>query len=238
VFEVRDLVVTYPGPLPVRAVDGLSLAVAPGECLGILGESGSGKSSLAKAALGLVPEAGVEGAIRMGDLDLASLDEDGWRAVRWRRIALSFQSTASLNPVLRVGLQVAEPLRVHMGMERDPADRRAAELLAEVGLGDWAWARYPGELSGGQRRLVLLAMALACRPEVAVLDEPTAGLDPATRNRVLDLLGRIRAESGTAMVVMSHDADALEAVADRVAAPFGPGSRCCSGTRSRPCPPE
>ena len=217
VLDVRDLVVTYPGPPAVRAVDGVSLAVAARECLGILGESGSGKSTLAKAALGLVPEAAVEGSIRVGDVDLSTLDEEGWRSVRWRRISLSFQSTASLNPVLRVGLQVAEPLRAHLGMDRDAAERRSVQLLADVGLGDWACARYPGELSGGQRRLVLLAMAMACEPEVAVLDEPTAGLDPATRNRVLELLCRVRAQSGTALVVMSHDADALEAVADRVA---------------------
>ena len=238
-LEVRDLVVTYPGPPGVRAVDGLSIDLAPGECLGILGESGSGKSTLAKAALGLVPEAVVEGAIRMGDLDLSSLDEDGWRSVRWRRIALGFQSTASLNPVLRVGGQVAEPLRVHLAMDGDAADRRAAQLLAEVGLGDWAMARYPRELSGGQRRLVLLAMALACRPEVVLLDEPTAGLDPSTRNRVLELLARVREESGTALLVMSHDADALEAVADRVGvlyrgwlAELGPGRQVLADPRN------
>ncbi len=239
VLEVRDLVVTYPGPPAVRAVDGLSIDLAPSECLGILGESGSGKSTFAKAALGLVPEAVVEGGIRMGDLDLSSLDEDGWRSVRWRRIALSFQSTASLNPVLRVGLQVTEPLRVHLGMDGDAADRRAGQLLSEVGLGEWALARYPRELSGGQRRLALLAMALACRPEVVLLDEPTAGLDPATRNRVLELLCRVRAESGTALVVMSHDADALEAVADRVGvlyrgwlAELGPGHQVLADPRN------
>ncbi len=217
VLDVADLAVTYDGPPPVRAVDGLSLSIAAGECLGVLGESGSGKSTFARAVLGLVTGAQVEGRIRLGDVDLRALDEKGWRAVRWARIALSFQSTASLNPVLRVGVQVAEPLQVHLGMDGDRAERRVDELLSDVGLGPWAASRYPRELSGGQRRLVLLAMALACRPEVVVLDEPTAGLDPATRNHVLELLCRIRDETGMALVVMSHDADALEAVADRVA---------------------
>lgn len=239
VLEVGDLMVTYPGPPAVRALDGISLAVGPGECLGILGESGSGKSTLARAVLGLLPEAQVSGRMLMGDLDLFSLDEAGWREVRWRRIALSFQSTASLNPVLRVGMQLAEPLRIHLGMGHDQAERRAAELLGEVGLGAWAARRYPHQLSGGQRRLVVVAMALACRPEVVVLDEPTAGLDPATRTRVLELLGRIRAERGTALVVMSHDADALEAVADRVAvlyrgwlAEIGPGPQVLGDPRN------
>ena len=212
-----DLVVTYPGPPPVRAVDGVSFSAAPGECLGLLGESGSGKSTLGRAVLGLAPEATVAGGVNLGGLDLLSLDEEGWRDVRWRRIALGFQSTSALNPVLRVGQQLAEPLRVHLDLSRHEANARADELLTEVSLGPWAAERFPRELSGGQRRLVLLAMALACRPEVAILDEPTAGLDPATRNLVLDLLARIRDTSGTTLVVLSHDADALEMLADRVA---------------------
>ncbi len=201
----------------MRAVGGISLSVGPGECLGVLGESGSGKSTFARAVLGLTPEATVEGSVTLGDLDLRSLDEKAWRAVRWRRISLSFQSTSALNPVLRIGLQMAEPLRVHLDLDRDAARRRSEELLGEVGLGPWATERYPGELSGGQRRLVLLAMALSCRPDIAILDEPTAGLDPTTRNLVIDLLCRIRQASGTSLVVLSHDADALEMLADRVA---------------------
>jgi peptide/nickel transport system ATP-binding protein len=238
-LEVRDLVVTYPGPPPVRAVGGITLSVAPGECLGVLGESGSGKSTMARALLGLAPEAAVEGTVRLGETELHALDEDAWRAVRWKRISLSFQSTSALNPVLRCGLQVAEPLRVHLGMHHDAAGRRSEELLTEVGLGPWEAERYPSELSGGQRRLVLLAMALACRPDIAILDEPTAGLDPSTRNRVIALLRRVREETGTALVVLSHDADALEMLADRVAvlyrgwlAEIGPGRQVLSDPRN------
>jgi peptide/nickel transport system ATP-binding protein len=216
-LDIVELKVTYPGPPPVRAVDGVSLSVGRGEVLGILGESGSGKSTLAKAVLGLTSDARVEGRIRLGDREVVGLDEKAWRELRWRRISLAFQSTASLNPVLRVGAQITEPLKVHLGMNDHESERRSVELLSDVGLGEWAASRYPRELSGGQRRLVLLAMALACRPDVAVLDEPTAGLDPSTRNHVLDLLGRVRRETGMALIVMSHDADALEAVADRVA---------------------
>ena len=238
-LEVTELAVTYPGPPPVRAVDGISFSVARGECLGILGESGSGKSTLARAALGLLEGATVAGGIRLGDVDLVSLDEEAWRAVRWARIAMSFQSTASLNPVLTVGLQLAEPLRTHLDMSHEESGRRADELLTDVGLGPWAADRHPHELSGGQRRLVLLAMALACKPDVLVLDEPTAGLDAATRNAVLDLLCRVREATGSAVVVMSHDADALDAIADRVAvlyrgwlAEIGPGPQVLSDPRN------
>ncbi len=238
-LEVRDLVVTYPGPPPVRAVGGISLSVAPGECLGVLGESGSGKSTMARAVLGLASEATVEGTVRLGGTELHSLDENAWREVRWKRISLSFQSTSALNPVLRCGLQIAEPLRAHLGMHHDAAARRSEEMLTDVGLGPWAAERYPSELSGGQRRLVLLAMALACRPDVAILDEPTAGLDPATRNLVIALLRRVREGTGTALVVLSHDADALEMLADRVAvlyrgwlAELGPGHQVLTDPRN------
>ncbi len=216
-LTVSGLRVTYPGPPPTRAIDDLTLQVAPGECLGILGESGSGKSTLGRAMLGLASDAWVEGQLHLGDVDLGALDEDGWRQVRWRRIALAMQSAASLNPVLTIGIQLAEPQQVHLKRGRSDADVRSVEVLTEVGLGAWALARHPRELSGGQRRLVLLAMALVCDPEVVVLDEPTAGLDPATRNQALKVLSRVRDDLGRALVVMSHDADALDQVATHVA---------------------
>jgi len=238
-LQVEGLRVTYQGPAPVRAVDDVSFAVGPGECLGVMGESGSGKSTLAKALLGLVDEAVLQGRLSLGDLDLGGLDEDGWRPVRWRRIALSFQSTTALNPVLRVGDQIAEPLEVHLGMKGKEAGGRAGELLDEVGLGALHASRYPNELSGGQRRLALLAMSMACEPEVLILDEPTVGLDPLTRAHVLEVLGRLRSAGRTAMIVLSHDADALELLADRVmvlyrgwVAEAGPAATVLKGPRS------
>ncbi|HEX3426013.1 MAG TPA: ABC transporter ATP-binding protein [Acidimicrobiales bacterium] len=216
-IEIRGLRVTYRGPPEVRAIDDVTLTVAPGQCLGVLGESGSGKSSLALALLGLVDGATVDGELRLGDVDLGRLDEDSWAEVRWRRIALAFQSTASLNPVLRVATQLGEPLRVHLGLDRVEVDQRVSALLARVGLGDWAGARYPVELSGGQRRLVLLAMALACHPEVLILDEPTAGLDPITREKVLSVIAEARDEGDQAVILLGHDVDAVQAVATTVA---------------------
>lgn len=215
-LDVKDLRVIYPGPPPVQALDGISLSIAPGECLGILGESGSGKSTLARVLLGLEPQAHVEGALQLGDLNLGALDESGWRAVRWKKISLAMQSTASLNPVLRVGDQLAEPLKIHLGMERQPAGRRIVDVLEEVGLGGWVVERFPRELSGGQRRLVLLAMALVCDPEVLLLDEPTAGLDGVTRAHVLKLLTRLRTEKEKSLLFLSHDVRAVQGIADRV----------------------
>jgi peptide/nickel transport system ATP-binding protein len=215
-LEIRDLRVTYRGHAPVRAVDDLTLEVHPGECLGVLGESGSGKSSLARALLGLTPEADVSGSVRHGAVDLTALDEPGWRDVRWTQVALVFQSTSALNPVLSVGRQITEPMLVHLGMREQDARLRATHLLEQVGLwGDIA-DRHPGELSGGQRRLCLIAMALACDPGIIVLDEPTAGLDVLLRRTILDLLARLRGE-GRTLLMFTHDVDALRGLADRVA---------------------
>lgn len=216
-LHVTGLRVTYPGPPAVQAVDGLSFTVEPGRCLGVLGESGSGKSTMARALLGLTTGARVEGTLALGDLDLSSLDEAGWNAVRWKRIAMSYQSLSSLNPVLRVGTQLEEPLELHLGLDRRAAAQRVADLLDAVGLGDWAAERYPSELSGGQRRLVLLASALSCEPDVLLLDEPTAGLDGVTRVRVQDLLRGVRDAGRTAIVLLGHDVDAMEALATDMA---------------------
>jgi peptide/nickel transport system ATP-binding protein len=214
-LRVQNLKVTYTGPPPVRAVDGLDLSVAGGECLGVLGESGSGKSSLARAMLGLCSEATVTGSIQLGDIDLDCLDEKGWQRIRWNRLALVFQSTASLNPVLRIGQQIAESLAVHTRLGDRAIRARIDDLLVRVGLGDWAADRYPRELSGGQRRLCLMAMALACDPDVIILDEPTAGLDPLRREQVLDLLAGLR-DAGHTLLMFTHDVASLQIVADRV----------------------
>lgn len=216
-LRIERLRVAYPGPPPVRALDDLSLTVRPGECLGILGESGSGKTTLAMALLGLLPDVEIGGSIHLGDLDMRGLDEKAWRTVRWKRIALGFQSPAALNPVLRVGAQLTEPLRIHLGTHESEARGRATKMLDDVGLGEWAMSRYPGELSGGQKRLVLIGMALVCDPDVIILDEPTAGLDPATRARVVELLSGLRRSRDRMLVIVSHDPEALQTLSDHVA---------------------
>ncbi len=143
--------------------------------------------------LGLASDAAVEGSVRLGELDLRSLDEDAWRSVRSKRISMSFQSTTALNPVLRCGLQVAEPLRVHLGKSQDASARRTDELLTDVGLGPWAAERYPSELSGGQRRLVLRTRT--GRPRVGV---PAGEQRPSPLVRVpTSPCGRERRVAGT-----------------------------------------
>jgi peptide/nickel transport system ATP-binding protein len=230
-LRVRDLEVTYRGDTPVYAVDGVSFDVHAGECLSLIGESGSGKSSIARSLIGLAAEADVKGSIRLGDVDLMGLDEAGWRAHRWRDLSLVFQSTSALNPALTVGNQITEPLTVSENMARADARARARARLTMLGLADDVFDRFPSELSGGQRRLALLAIALIRDPELIVLDEPTAGLDPITKGQVIELLDRMRTEEHRAMLLLTHDIDAARRLADRTAvlyrgrlAEIGPGS--------------
>jgi peptide/nickel transport system ATP-binding protein len=216
-LAIDDLSITYHGPPPVFALDEVSFSLAAGESLGVLGESGSGKSTLARALLGLSDEADVTGTIIHDGVALHELDEAGWRQHRWGRIALVFQTTTALNPTLTVGAQLAETLTESNGTRRRAACAAAEAMLERVGLDAEVMDRYPAELSGGRRRLALLAMALMRDPDLLVLDEPTAGLDPMTRRHVLGLLADLRSDPARSMIVLTHDVDSLRVLADRVA---------------------
>lgn len=216
-LEVRDLAVTYHGPPPVYALDGVSFDLAPGQSLGVLGESGSGKSTLSRALLGLADEADVAGRVVHEGTVLTDLDEDGWRDHRWGRVALVFQSTTALNPALTIGAQLAETLIEGEGASKRQARVAVADMVEQIGLAPDVVDRHPAELSGGRRRLALLAMALMRDPDLLVLDEPTAGLDPLTREHVLGLLSERRADPDRSLLVLTHDVDSLRALADRVA---------------------
>ncbi|MGQ9717367.1 MAG: dipeptide ABC transporter ATP-binding protein [Anaerolineae bacterium] len=208
------------GPI-VRAVDGVSFDLAAGGALGIVGETGSGKTTIARALLGLHPSEYVHGSVRLDGQELVGLPEEAWRAVRWRRIALVVQSVGTaLDPVYRVGEQIAEPIRYHLGLSPTDAMTRAETLARRVGLAPRHLRAYPHQLSGGEKQRALLAMALSCDPEVLVLDEPTSGQDVLSRARILALLEDLR-RNGTgrplSLLVISHDLAAVGYLAEEVA---------------------
>jgi peptide/nickel transport system ATP-binding protein len=220
VLAVEGLTVRYEGDHgAVTAVESVSLAVAPGEVVGVIGESGSGKSTLVAAATGLLPPPATmaAGRVMLGGDDLASLAPAELRRRRSTRVALvPQQAMAALNPVRRVGDVLAEAVRAHRPVPRAQAHRRAEELLAMVEL-DPRWARaYPHQLSGGMRQRVVIAMALANQPSLLIADEPTTGLDLVTAVEVLDLVASLQRRLGMAMLVVSHDLAAVMTVADRV----------------------
>ncbi len=210
-LSVERLGVTYPGPPGVRALAGIDLSLRAGSCLCLLGESGSGKSTLARALIGLLPGAEVTGRILLDGVEMS--DQASWERARWRQVSIVMSSGTALNPVLRIGDQVAEPVRIHNGAKKPASEAAACSLLELVGLGAWAAQRYPRELSTGQRRLAMIAIALACDAPLMLLDEPTSGLDPQTRSEVLELLGRLRDE-GRSLLMLTHDVAAARVLAD------------------------
>jgi peptide/nickel transport system ATP-binding protein len=217
-LSISNLSVCYGEKL---AVDGISLDIHAGEAVGVIGESGSGKSMTALAILGLLPqEAKMSGRILYRGQDLASLDENGLRALRGRRISMVFQDPMnSLNPLMTVGAQMVEAVRAHAAVTVPEARSCAHELLEEVGLPQpyTQLDRYPFELSGGQQQRVMIAMALASKPELLIADEPTTALDVTTQAQVLALLRRIQRGRGMAMLFVSHDLHAVNGLVDRVA---------------------
>jgi oligopeptide/dipeptide ABC transporter ATP-binding protein len=223
VLDVRDLSVAV-GGRPI--VEGVSLARAAGEMLGLVGESGCGKSVTALAAMRLLAEPPMRatGSIRLRGRDLMALDERALRQVRGREMAMIFQEPmTSLNPVFTVGAQIAEVLRLHMGLGRQAAHARAADLLAQVGIPAprAALDRYPHQMSGGQRQRVMIAMALACDPAVLVADEPTTALDVTVQARILDLIDDLRRQRGMAVLLITHDLGVVSQYCDRVAVMHG-----------------
>jgi peptide/nickel transport system ATP-binding protein len=204
-----------------RAVDGVDLELRRGEALVILGESGSGKSSLARALLRTLPRnvSHHSGRVWLGAEEVGQYDEERFRReVRWVRISLVMQAAMNaMNPVVRVGEQVAEPLRVHLGWSRALARERAAESCRLVGLPADFLDRYPFELSGGMRQRAVLAMALVTEPELVILDEPTSALDVLTQANIMNVLKRIKREFGTSFILITHDVGTSSEIADRVA---------------------
>src|SRR5271166_5276896 len=220
-LEVSELAVDLltPGSLQ-RVVDRASFSLAEGESLGVVGESGSGKTMTALALMGLTPEsARVTGSIRFEGRELVGLDEEAMRELRGDRIAMIFQEPmTALNPLHSVGAQVAEPLMLHRGLAKSEARRRAVELLEHVRLAEpeRAARSYPFALSGGERQRAMIAMAIGCSPRLVIADEPTTALDVTVQARILALIDGLRAESGMAILLVSHDLAVIAGHCDRV----------------------
>lgn len=211
------MTVRYSGSV-ADAVRGVDLTLRPGECAGVIGESGSGKSSLALASLGLLRKrADVEGSVLFKGVELNGLSESAMERYRWSRIAIVFQNGLDvLNPVIAVGEQIAECIRRHSGEGKAAAAEKTRRLLEMVGLrASWSDA-YPHQLSGGMRQKALVAMALSCDPEVLLVDEPTMALDAVSKREIVELLLRLRAERGFAMLVISHELPVVSAMTSRV----------------------
>jgi len=205
----------------VHAVNGISFDIARGETLGIVGESGCGKSVTALAILGILPRAGrvPTGRAIFEGRDLLGLSDRQLRGIRGREIAMIFQDPmTSLNPVLTIGKQIREALKTHFGMNRKEAEARAAELLDRVGIPSAAKrvSDYPHQFSGGMRQRAMIAMALACKPKLMIADEPTTALDVTIQAQILDLLRELVAEEDAALILITHDLGVVAGMCERV----------------------
>ena len=221
-LEIRDLVIDYGsrGGRPHTAVDGVSLTVEPGELVAIVGETGSGKTTTALSVLGLLAS---NARIRSGQILLGGTEIQGWsrrrlETVRGARVGLVPQDPgSSLDPLKTIGWQVGEALRIHGETDRGVVAGRVEALLTRVGLPAERVSRaYPHELSGGMRQRVLIAAALALRPQLLIADEPTSALDVTVQRRILDLLDELRAEDGRGILLVTHDLGVAAERADRI----------------------
>jgi peptide/nickel transport system ATP-binding protein len=223
VLEVEDLAVTFDrkGETPTLAVDGVSFAVGPGETVGLVGESGCGKSVTSLAIMGLLPRRGVSvsGSVRLEGQELIGSSDKTLRTLRGAHMAMVFQDPlSSLNPTVQIGTQVTEVLLEHRDMSKAEARAEAVELLDRVGIPDPArrLKEYAHQLSGGMRQRALIAMALACSPRLLIADEPTTALDVTIQAQILELLKELVVDTGTALVMITHDLGVVAGLCDRV----------------------
>jgi peptide/nickel transport system ATP-binding protein len=221
-LSVEGVSVDLPTPRGnLRAVDGVDLKVAAGQTLGVVGESGCGKTMLSRAVLQLLPKkAKLSGRVMFDGQDLVTLDPERLRKLRGRSLAVVFQDPmTSLNPVLTIGTQLVETLQEHLELDSTAANRRSAELLAAVGIPapEQRLMQYPHQLSGGMRQRVAIAIALSCEPKLLIADEPTTALDVTIQAQILDLLAREQRRRHMAMILITHDLGVVAGRADEVA---------------------
>src|SRR5215204_1599002 len=228
ILDVQGLETTFKTPDGViHAVNGVSFGLAEGETLGVVGESGCGKSVTMLSVMGLIPNPPgkiVAGKANFMGQDLLKMSKDEIRSIRGAQIAMVFQDPmTSLNPVLTVGRQLTEPLMLHLGMTKKQADDRAAELLEMVGIPNAKdrLSDYPHQFSGGMRQRVMIAMALSCSPQLLIADEPTTALDVTIQAQIMDLVKRLRDELGMAIIWITHDLGVVAGLAKRVLVMYG-----------------
>lgn len=225
-LEIEDLHLHYAsGGRVVRAVDGVTFSIRErGEAVGIVGESGSGKTSLAVALMRLLPKnvARFDGSIRLNDQELRDLSDDDYRRqIRWRKIAMVFQGAMNvLNPVMKVGQQVAEPLLLERSVDKKRAYAQVEGLLERVGLAAGIFSRYPHELSGGQKQRVVIATALVLNPDLLILDEPTSALDVSVQAQIMNLLKDLKQDPGISMIFITHDIGLASDLCDTIAVAY------------------
>lgn len=226
-FRAEQLRITFPGSTgPLAAVGGASIEIRSGEVLGLVGESGSGKSLTCRSTVRLMPPRSTMTASELSfeGTDLLSLGPKQLRQHRAHHVGMVFQDPFScLDPTMRVGEQIAETLRVNAGLGRDRARQRAIELLGTVDIAepDRRYLAYPHEFSGGMRQRIAIAIAISCQPKLLVADEPTTALDVTTQAQILALLERLRADTGMAILLVSHDFGVIAQICDRVAVMYG-----------------
>jgi oligopeptide transport system ATP-binding protein len=228
ILDVQGLETTFKTPDGVvHAVNGVSFGLAEGETLGVVGESGCGKSVTMLSVLGLIPSP--PGKVKAGKAifakqDLLKMSKEELRHIRGAQISMIFQDPmTSLNPVLTIGRQLTEPLELHLGMTKEQARTRAAELLQMVGIpnGKDRLSDYPHQFSGGMRQRVMIAMALSCSPQILIADEPTTALDVTIQAQITDLVKRLRDELGMAIIWITHDLGVVAGLAQRVLVMYG-----------------
>ena len=221
-LEVKDLATYFFTPEGVvKAVDGITYDLEEGEILGLVGESGCGKSVSALSLMRLIQNPGrnVAGSVMFNGQDLLTLDDEDMRHIRGKDMSMIFQEPmTSLNPVLTIGRQLTESLQLHLGLDKEGAEKRAGELLLMVGIpeGDRRLRDYPHQFSGGMRQRVMIAMALSCNPKMLIADEPTTALDVTIQAQILELVQRLGRELGTAVLIITHNLGVVARYADRV----------------------
>ena len=221
-LEIKDLVVQYKvDDNIVEAVNGIDLSIAPGETIGLVGETGAGKTTTALSIMGLIPDPPgkiVSGEIYYDGKRVDTLKEKEYRKIRGNDITMIYQDPmTSLNPVMTVGEQIAEVVRLHSKCSRAEAAKQAIKMLEMVGITHERYHQYPHEFSGGMKQRVMIAIALACTPKLLIADEPTTALDVTIQAQVLELMGNLKKEFGTAMLLITHDLGVVAEVCDSVA---------------------